>query len=93
VAGCKIQLINRKCGLKVTVPSGSVLGFWQGVLWDGWTAVSWIWRGQLLRMLGSSEGEYFLGMLSVGINAAGATSGREMMFPWCGECVVLLTWC
>ena len=44
-------------------------------------------------MLGSSEGEYFLGMLSVGINAAGATSGREMMFPWCGECVVLLTWC
>lgn len=49
IAGCKVRLMNRKRHLKVTVPSGSILGFWQGVLQDGWTFVSWIWRGQLLR--------------------------------------------
>lgn len=78
IAGCKVQQINRKHGLKVTVPSGAVLGFWQGILWDGWTSVSWIWRGQLLRSI-------FLGRLSAGINAARATCSREM-FPG------LLTW-
>lgn len=37
--------------------------------------------------------ECFLGRLSEGINAARATCSREMMFPWCGEHPVLLTWC
>lgn len=55
--------------------------------------MSWIWSGQLVRMLSSSEGEYFLGRVSTGINAAGAACSREMMFPWCEEHPVVLTWC
>lgn len=51
VAGSEVRVSNRKRGLKVTVLSGSVLGFWQGFLWDGWTSASWIWRGQLLKSI------------------------------------------
>lgn len=46
-----------------------------------------------MRMLSSSEGEYFLGRVSTGINAAGAACSREIMFPWCEEHPVVLAWC
>lgn len=85
IGGCKVQLMNRKRGLKVTVPSGSILGFCQGV--SGWLDL------YVLDLESAAPEGYVLGRLSAAVNATGAVCSREMLFPGCGEHPVLLTWC
>lgn len=69
IAGCKVQLMNRECGLKVTVLRESILAFWQGVLQDV----------LFLDLERAAPEEYVLGRLSAAVNATGAACSREMV--------------